>query len=253
MARSGRSRRSSRHRALVLGCTKLAEQDLIVTMLNDKGTQLRAVAKGARKPGGRFAARLDLFCEVDVLIAEGASLGLVTDAALISAHPQLRTSYEKSCAASAVADVAHVCSYEDAEDPYVFGLLSRTLTALEQAPTRALIDTCVAAYIFKVCGHLGWLPEFDSCIACGDAQVERFSVMAGGALCASCAHEQPGAELFEETSFARLKTLMYTPFDTIEQLDVSQAEALELLALAHRWAAVHLDARLRSLEFMLSA
>ena len=46
----------------MLGHTKLAEQDLILTLLSETGEQLRAVAKGARKPGGRLAARVELFC-----------------------------------------------------------------------------------------------------------------------------------------------------------------------------------------------
>lgn len=44
--------------ALVLKKTKLGESDLILTCLKDDGSQLRAVAKGARKPTNfRHAAR----------------------------------------------------------------------------------------------------------------------------------------------------------------------------------------------------
>ena len=51
-------RKTTRLKAIVLDRTKLAEQDLILTMLSDSGEERRAVAKGARKPGGRFAARV---------------------------------------------------------------------------------------------------------------------------------------------------------------------------------------------------
>ena len=49
-------RRTYRARAVVLDRTKRGEQDLILTLLGSDGSQLRAVAKGARKPGGRLAA-----------------------------------------------------------------------------------------------------------------------------------------------------------------------------------------------------
>ena len=42
--------------ALVLRKTKLGERDLIVTLLAESGALLKCVAKGARKPGGSFAA-----------------------------------------------------------------------------------------------------------------------------------------------------------------------------------------------------
>ena len=74
-------RRTYRTRAIVLDRTKLAEQDLILTLLSADGSQLRAVAKGARKPGGRLAARAELFCETDFLLAAGRSLDVVSEAA----------------------------------------------------------------------------------------------------------------------------------------------------------------------------
>ena len=52
--------RTYRTKVLVLDKTKLKETDLILTMLDERGRQVRAVAKGARKPGGRLAARLSL-------------------------------------------------------------------------------------------------------------------------------------------------------------------------------------------------
>ena len=51
--------------ALVLRKTKLGETDLIVTLLAQDGRQVRAVAKGARKPNSSFASRLEIFSEVE--------------------------------------------------------------------------------------------------------------------------------------------------------------------------------------------
>ncbi len=65
--------RTYRTKALVLDKTKLKETDLILTLVDERGRQIRAVAKGARKPGGRLAARCELFCTVDLLIARGRS------------------------------------------------------------------------------------------------------------------------------------------------------------------------------------
>ena len=63
--------RTYRTKAIVLDKTKLKETDLILTLVGESGRQIRAVAKGARKPGSRLAARCELCCEVDVLLAHG--------------------------------------------------------------------------------------------------------------------------------------------------------------------------------------
>ena len=109
--------RTYRTKVLVLDKTKLKETDLILTMLDERGRQVRAVAKGARKPGGRLAARCELFCTVDMLLAHGRSLDVVSQAELMEAPLGATPDYETTCAASAIAEVARVCSFEDAEDP----------------------------------------------------------------------------------------------------------------------------------------
>ena len=109
--------RTYRTKVLVLDKTKLKETDLILTMLDERGRQVRAVAKGARKPGGRLAARCELFCTVDMLLAHGRSLDVVSQAELMEAPLGAAPDYETTCAASAIAEVARVCSFEDGGDP----------------------------------------------------------------------------------------------------------------------------------------
>ena len=117
--------RTYRTKVLVLDKTKLKETDLILTMLDERGRQVRAVAKGARKPGGRLAARCELFCTVDMLLAHGRSLDVVSQAELLEAPVGAAPDYETTCAASAIAEVARVCSFEDAEDPFTFAITQR--------------------------------------------------------------------------------------------------------------------------------
>ncbi|MFR6500763.1 MAG: DNA repair protein RecO [Collinsella sp.] len=100
--------RTYRTKVLVLDKTKLKETDLILTMLDERGRQVRAVAKGARKPGGRLAARCELFCTVDMLLAHGRSLDVVSQAELLEAQLGAAPDYDTTCA-SAIAEVARVC------------------------------------------------------------------------------------------------------------------------------------------------
>ena len=132
--------RTYRTKALVLDKTKLKETDLILTMLDERGRQVRAVAKGARKPGGRLAARCELFCTVDMLLAHGRSLDVVSQAELMEAPLGAAPDYETTCAASAIAEVARVCSFEDAEDPFTFAISGRS--RLSAAGSTRRIWTC---------------------------------------------------------------------------------------------------------------
>lgn len=243
-------RRTYRTRAVVLDRTKLGESDLILTLLAADGSERRAVAKGARKPGGRLAARAELFCEVDLLIARGRSLDVVSEATLVEPHAGLRGDYERVAAASAVAEVARLTCYEDAEDPFLYPFCSRGLSACEEAADRAHLDLVAAAFAMKALAHGGWRPELDSCCACGDEALSHFSAAAGGALCASCAREVAGAEEVGAGHLAWLRSLLRCTFDELLGSDVDAGTAALLAALAHTWAATHLDCRLRAMEFL---
>ncbi len=63
-----------------------------------------------------------------MLLAHGRSLDVVSQAELMEAPLGAAPDYETTCAASAIAEVARVCSFEDAEDPFTFAITQRALT-----------------------------------------------------------------------------------------------------------------------------
>ena len=246
--------RTYRATCLVLDKTKLKECDLILTMLGLDGRQVRAVAKGARKPGSRLAARCEVGCAVDLLLARGRSLDVVSQAELLEAPLGAAPSYELLCSAAAVLEVAKHCCFEDAEDPVTYPMTLRALQVLGRAGGRGdapHLDLVVAAHAFKLLAHVGYRPDYAGCVACGDAAVSYFSPAAGGLLCASCAATVPGAERVSAGEVAWLRAIMARRFDELAAAPIDARTATFLLALAHTWAATHLDARLRALEFLL--
>lgn len=242
--------RTYRCRAIVLDKTKLKETDLILTLLAESGRQVRAVAKGARKPGSRLAARCDLCCEVDLLLAHGRSLDVVSQAELLSAPLGAQPSYELLSAASAVAEVARLCCYEDAKDPFVYPITHAVLDTMGPSDPSHL-DLLVAAYVFKLLSHIGYRPDYSACVSCGDPEPTYFSAQAGGLLCASCATSVPGAEEVDANLVRWLRSLIALRFSELTETAVDAQTATYLLALSHVWAATHLDARLRAMEFLL--
>jgi len=257
------ARRTFSTRAIVLGHTKLGEQDLILTLLALDGTQQRAVAKGARRPGGRFAARCELFCEADLLVAEGRTLGTVCEAGTVNAHAALRGDLDRTSTAACVAEVARLTCYEGAEDRFLYPIASRALAACEEAADHDHLDLVLAAYTLKVLGHGGWYPVLDVCPGCGSelalggerggdvpaADEVWFSATAGGVVCGDCARELRDARRIDGVTVAWLRSLLECTFDQLVGAPVDHVMAVRLVSLAHVWASTHLDARLRTWEF----
>lgn len=243
--------RTRHSQCIVLDRTKLGESDLILTLLQQDGSQARAIAKGARKPSSKLAGKVQLFCELDMLLASGKNLDIVSEAHLVDPHAALRGDLEKVSGASTVLEIAKYATYDDARDAFLYPITARTLKACEQAQSQASLDLVVSAYVFKVLAHQGWYPSLDTCVSCGEPVPTRFSSAAGGALCESCAKDIEGAEPIDTATLELLHNLLYSTFDQILMLQTDIDTSTFVLALAHSWAATHLDVRLRAFEFMM--
>ena len=245
-------RKTTRRRGIVLDRTKLGEQDLILTVLGKEGERFSALAKGARKPGSRLAARTELFCDVDMLVSYGRGLGIVSEAEVVNAHAGVRGELNTLACASAMCEVARLTAYENVTDPFLHPLLERALMACEEVGDPAHLSLFLSAYVFKVLSHSGWRPVLDECVACGEPSRSRFSVAAGGVLCESCARDVAGAKAVNENQLAWIKALIGSTYDTLCVADVDGQTASYLQDVAHEWASTHLESRLRAFEFFES-
>ena len=174
------ARPTYRARVLVIRKTKLGETDLILTMLAEDGSQLRAVAKGARKPSGAFASRLELFCEADVLLVRGKSLDIVKEARLICGNAQVRESLERASAASVMVELLDRATQPDLPSPKLFPMTHAALAALAAADIAHAPAIC-AAHLLKTFAFAGVRPTLAECSLCGEplAAGEERSAAAG--------------------------------------------------------------------------
>jgi DNA repair protein RecO (recombination protein O) len=237
-------------RALVLRKTKLGETDTILTLLSADGRQLRAVAKGLRKPGGRFGGRLEPYAVADLLLHTGRSLDVVTEAVTVSTHAGLREDFDRSAAAAVVADVLDKVSVEGQPEERLFALATTTLDVMEEAPLDAL-SALVVAFLAKSMAMHGYRPQLDACACCSSELGESrlFSVASGGAVCASCAAADASAVRFGAEGRAWLDRLMQARMAEIPALEMPPEAVADCFALMRAFVVYHLPARLKALDF----
>src|SRR5436305_10337005 len=96
-----------RDEAVVLRTQKLGEADRIVTLLTRRHGRVRAVAKGVRRTGSRFGARLEPFGHVDVLLYAGRELDIVTQADVLAPYGEhIADDYPRYTAGTAILEAA---------------------------------------------------------------------------------------------------------------------------------------------------
>ena len=241
--------RAYRARCLVLGKTKLGETDSIVTMLADDGHQVRAVAKGLRKPGNRIGARLEPFSDVEVLLHPGRSLDVVGECRCIQANAACREGLERPAACAAIAEFLEKLTRDGAlAGERVFPLTQAAFAAIGSSTPRQA-GLFAAAHLFKAMAMQGLRPAIHECAVCGRALDGQghFDVDAGGMLCDDCAAGL-GVRRVDAALVSWLDALVGSTFQELAR--VQDAPVRQLLDLCEAWMRVHLSLNLKSMPFL---
>ncbi|MDO9494943.1 MAG: DNA repair protein RecO [Nocardioides sp.] len=234
-----------RDEAIVLRTHKLGEADRIITLLTRHHGRVRAVAKGVRRTTSKFGSRLEPFTHVDLQLAEGRNLDIVTQAETKSAFSAgLGADYERYTAGTAMLETAErLVSEEKQPSLQQFLLLVgglRAMAAGEHRPGQVL-----DSYLLRSLSVAGYAPSFDACAHCGIEGPHRwFNPSMGGMLCTTC--RLPGSASPSPQVIAVLGALLAGDWPVVEAADPRQLrEASGLVTAFLHW---HLERGLRSLE-----
>lgn len=234
--------------ALVLKKTKLGEADVIVHLMAEDGSAVRAVAKGARKPKNANSATMELFNQVAVTIISGRSLGIAKDARLVEQAAGLRADPARFAAASVVAEAADAAIQPGLPAERLFAMTCAAIACIADAPESAL-PLLVGAYAFKQTALLGMRPSFTSCAVCGGVVEERggqarFSFADGGSICRTCAAETDTTSV-PAGALRLADALLHATFADIVQMQMQDA-SWDMVDLALAWLSHHTGARMKS-------
>ena len=167
LGRSGLARHNGgvplyRDEAIVLRTHKLGEADRIITLLTRQHGRVRAVAKGVRKTTSRWGSRLEPFTHVDLQLAEGRNLDVITQADTIDAFPaHLGDHYDRYTAGTVMLETADRLVAEERQPSVQQYLLLvgglRAMTGGERTPAQVL-----DSYLLRSLAVAGYAPSFDA-------------------------------------------------------------------------------------------
>lgn len=238
-----------RDEAVVLRTHKLGEADRIITVLSRRHGKVRAVARGVRRTKSRFGARLEPFTHVDLQLASGRSLDVITEAVTLHAWSEpLCTDYPRYTVGQVMLETAdRLVSIEHEPALQQYQLLAGALNALVAGtadgprPAPMVMD----AYLLRAVATAGFAPSLDQCASCGvDGPHDFFAPSTGGVVCRRC--RPPGTSLVRPSTLALLSALISGDWPaTRDAAPTDQRQASGLVAAFVAW---HLDRGLRTLE-----
>jgi DNA repair protein RecO (recombination protein O) len=232
---------------VVLRKLDYGESDRIYTLLTREHGKVGALARGVRRSSSRLASALQLFSRVDVQLARGRSLDIVTQVVRLPGH-RIEADVERTAHASLIAELADRVSEE--RHP-LDGLYELTVAALEELAREPAPRRASAYFVVVALDLLGYAPQLSACASCGRPLPEApvaFSPVAGGFLCETCA--QPAMHLVPVSVVKVLRLMAAGDIALYRRLKLDDRLMGEVEMVLEAQLEHHLDRQLRSLKFL---
>ncbi|HQV58841.1 MAG TPA: DNA repair protein RecO [Ilumatobacteraceae bacterium] len=226
-----------RDRGVVLRTYKLGEADRIVVILTEEHGKVRAVARGVRKTGSKFGARLEPGSHIAVLMAEGRDLDIVSQAEVIDSMARISGDLNRMTAALAILEVTDQMTLER-EPTELYRMVAGALRTVAEVGGPMVVP----AYFWKVLAAEGVRPELDRCVRCDDTgPLVAIDFDQGGTLCRACRSgssiSEPALDMMRRILGGQMTSVLHEPPSPVTH---------EVSTLAARAVEHHIERRLRS-------
>lgn len=233
--------------AIVLRTHPLGEADRIITLLTRRHGKVRAVAKGVRRTGSRFGARLEPFTLVDVQLHAGRNLHTVTQVVTIEAFAVgITADYGRFTSASAMLETTDRLT-DEMVDPHQRGFLMLVGALRAMAEGRYAPALVLDSFLIRTLAISGWAPELRVCATCGaPGPHHALDIRAGGLVCTAC--RRPGAVALRQATIEHMIFLLAGDWENVVDADETvMQEAGRLISDTITW---HLERSVRSMSYV---
>jgi DNA repair protein RecO (recombination protein O) len=184
----------------------LGESDKVLTIFTKERGAIKAVAKGARKPGSKITGKADVLNVNRLLIAKGRSLDIITQAESLETFSGLRKDLTRLSFGLYYAELTDHFAQglaEEANDyfDFFFQALKDQCEAGTKSSSESKSQTDWQVYSLWLClkfelgllDILGYKPELTFCVTCrqviNDLNLSTFDRELGGIVCRQCYQE----------------------------------------------------------------
>jgi DNA repair protein RecO (recombination protein O) len=189
--------------AINLGGFQIGESDKVISMFSAERGLVRAVAKGAKKPGTKMAGKSEALCANKLMIAKGRSLDIITQAESIDTFRRVRSDLTRLTFALYYAELTQAFGEGLEEESEVYYHVLFNSLRMQEA---AIADARQLSLEFSMflLNQLGVSPELTVCVKCREPLTE-YSIAAfysemGGVGCNRCGQDARSKQSVAESS-----------------------------------------------------
>lgn len=240
-----------RTEAIILRRSDFGEADRLLTIFTARYGKRRVLAKGARKTSSRRAGHVELFNRVELQLATGRNLDIVTDAQIVEAYRRLHEDLPRLSYAYYISELLDKLTVDEEENWPVYQLLTGAFAALDSSPALDLVARHFELHLLNL---LGYRPYLFQCASCQEPLTEtadRWSPANGGMLCPNCAPREPHALPISLPAFKALRYLQRESLAATDALErLSDPLRREIESVLRATLRPILERELKSVAFL---
>ena len=242
--------RVTKTQAVVLRHRRFGETDRIVTLLTPARGKLDALAKGALRPRSKLAGHLEPLTHVEVVLAHGRSLGIITQAETVQPFVALRDDLDRLSTALYLLELADRFTVEHNEADAVYVRLLTALLRLARGDGHQLVTR---RFELDLLDATGFRPQWRHCAACGEAVTAEglaWSPLAGGVLCRACGATHAEASSMDIGVLKVLRLIQEAPYEEAARVRLGQRVAAGMEGVMHQLMRAMAERELGSARFV---
>lgn len=236
--------------AIVLRHRRLGDADRIVTLVTPLRGKLDVVAKGALRVRSKLAGHLEPLTHLEVVLAHGRSMDIVTQAQTRHSFGGIRDDLERLASAMYFLELVDRLTVEHADARGVYELLLDALAALDRGDG---VNFVARTFELRLLELVGFRPELEQCVSCGRpvaADEALWSALGGGVLGRECVGPEDELRPVDARALRVLRAFQQQPYEEAARIRLDDELAAQLEQLMQTLAQAASERELKSAQFV---
>jgi len=248
-----RRHRTFRAQAVVLKHKDWGEADRLISLFTLEHGKIRAIAKGVRKLKSRKAGHLEPFTLVNLMLAKGRDIPIITQVETIKPFFAIRKDMLLTTYASYAVELLDRFTYEEGENQALFRLLTKTLERINDSNK---IDLAIRYYEIRLLDIVGFRPQLFQCTIC-NAEIKPenqfFSAPEGGVVCPRCKLKATNVQAISLTALKYLRHFQRSNYTTASKARLKPSINREIETIIQNYITYQLEHKLNTPPFIQRA
>ncbi len=236
--------------AIILKRTKLGEADKIITLYTPQFGKIKAIAKGASRPGSKLGGHIEPLTHSLMMLARGRNFDIITQTQTINSFLPLRDDLWRTTLGLYACELVDSFTEERLPNRPIFDLMLNTFSRLCEVSNGEIV---LRYFELHLLNYLGYRPQLRQCVTCNSSLKpipNFFSPHQGGVLCPECGLQEPIVRPLSVNALKVLRLWQNCDFSTAFRVKINSELASELKEVIGEYIRYLLEREVKSTTWL---